>query len=114
MVATGPDRRLLVYGIAADGREPEPVRGALAGDVPIRFSPDGRALYVLVRGDGPASVIERIDVSTGDRSDWREVGPAAAVGALGTPRVFLSADGQSYVYTYVRLLDELFLVDGLK
>ncbi len=114
VVATGPDRRLLVYGIAADAPEPEPVRGALAGDVPIRFSPDGRALYVLVRGDGPASVIERIDVSTGERSAWREVGPAGVVGALGIPRVFLSADGQSYVYTYVRLLDELFLVDGLK
>jgi hypothetical protein len=59
-------------------------------------------------------VIERIDVSSGERSAWREVGPAGVVGALGIPRVFLSADGQSYVYTYVRLLDELFLVDGLK
>ena len=33
---------------------------------------------------------------------------------FGVPRVFLSADGQSYVYSFVRLLDELFLVDGLR
>ena len=112
VVATGPDRRLLVYSVEAG--EPEPVRGALAGDLPIRFSPDGRALYVLVRGDGPASAIDRIDLSTGLRSAWKEVGPPGSVGALDIPRVFLSADGQSYVYTYVRLLEELFLVDGLK
>jgi hypothetical protein len=107
-----PDRRLLLYAVGAG--EPEPVRGALAGDLPIRFSPDGRALYVQVRGDGPASAIDRIELSSGQRSTWKEVGPPTMVGTLGIPRVFLSADGQSYVYTYVRLLDELFLVDGLK
>ena len=90
------------------------MRGALAGDVPIRFSPDARALYVLVRGEGPASVIDRIDLATGERAAWSEVGPPGAVGSLGIPRVLLSADGESYVYTYVRLLDELYLVDGLK
>ncbi len=114
VVATGPDRRLLVYRVGAEAGEPAPVRGALAGDVPIRFSPDGRALYVLVRGDGPASVIDRIEIATGERSAWKQVGPRDTVGTLGIPRVFLSADGESYVYTYVRLLDELFLVDGLK
>ncbi len=43
-----------------------------------------------------------------------EVGPPGSVGTLGIPRVVLSADGRSYVYTYVRILDELFLLDGLR
>ena len=82
--------------------------------MPIRFSPDGRALYVLARGEGPASVIDRIDVAAGERSPGARSARAGPVGALGVPRVFLSADGPSYVYSYVRLLDELFLVDGLR
>ena len=89
------------------GSGPEPA------DAPIRFSPDGRFLYVLARGDGPRAAIFRLG-STGEREPWKEVAAADTIGLLGIPRVFLSADGQSYVYTYVRMLDELYLVDGLR
>jgi hypothetical protein len=111
-VAAGPDRRLALYGI--DPREAEAVPGAAPGDTPIRFSPDGRALYVLERGEGAASVIRRIDVASGDRKPWKEISAEAGPGVAGVSRVFLSADGSAYVYSYVRLLDELFLVDGLR
>ena len=62
----------------------------------------------------PTPRTDRIELFTGERSAWRDVGPPGTVDTLEIPRVFLSADGQSHVYTYVRLLDELFLVDGLK
>jgi hypothetical protein len=65
------------------------------------------------RDDGRASV-DRLELATGAREAWREIAPADGVGLLGIPRVFLSADGQSYVYAFVRLLDELYLVDGLR
>ena len=82
--------------------------------MPVRFTPDGRALYVLARGDGARAEIHRVDVASGDRRLWKRVAPADPVGVYGVPRVFLSADGGSYVYSYVRMLDELFLVDGLR
>ncbi len=107
-----PDRRLLLYSV--DGGDPRPIRGAEPGDAPIRFSPDGRHLYVLVRDERSRSNIHRLELATGTRELWRDVTPEDSVGLLGVPRVFLSADGQSYVYTFVRLLDELYLVDGLR
>ncbi|HEY1249720.1 MAG TPA: protein kinase [Thermoanaerobaculia bacterium] len=97
-----------------DGGEPTPIPGAIAGDSPIRFSPEGRALYVLARGDGAACAIDRLDLATGRRTGWRSITPPDPVGVYGIPRLLLSADGASYVYAYVRLLDDLYLVDGLR
>ncbi len=109
--AISPDRRLLFYPL--DGGQPESIPGAAPGDAPIRFSPDGRFLYVLVRRDGPASSVYRIDLDSGERAVWKDFAPLDSVGVLGISPVLLSADGLSYVYAYVRLLDELYLVDGL-
>jgi dipeptidyl aminopeptidase/acylaminoacyl peptidase len=113
VVAADADRRLMLYEVAG-GVEPSPVPGAEPGDVPVRFTPDGRALYVLVRGEGARAEVHRVDIATGTRELWKEIGPADPIGVFGVPRVFLSADGQSYVYSYVRMLDELYLVDGLR
>jgi dipeptidyl aminopeptidase/acylaminoacyl peptidase len=112
VAAIGPDRSLLLYPI--EPGEPTPIAGVAPGDAPIRFSPDGRALYVRGRGDGPVSSIARIDLASGERAAWKDIAPADGAGIAGVPRVFLSADGESYVYSYARLLDELFLVDGLR
>jgi dipeptidyl aminopeptidase/acylaminoacyl peptidase len=48
VAALDADRRLLLYSV--DGGDPRPVRGSEVSDAPIRFAPDGRSLYVLVRG----------------------------------------------------------------
>jgi serine/threonine protein kinase/Tol biopolymer transport system component len=111
-VAIAPDGQLAAYPVG--GGAPQPLFGSRRGDVPIRFSPDGRFLYLLVRGEGPAVSIERLALETGARERWKEIAVEDPVGVYGIPRVFLSADGESYVYTYVRLLDELYLVDGLR
>ena len=111
VAATGADRRLFVFDAA--GGSGEPVRGALPGDRPIRFAPDGRALWVMSGEESPKAAIHRLELSSGRREPWRELSAPDQVGVNGIPRVFLSADGRSYVYTYVRLLDELYLVDGL-
>ena len=117
VAATDVERRLQLYATGTDtgaAGEPRTIPGAEPGDVPVRFTPDGRALYVLVRDAAPRAEIHRIDLATGDRQLWKELVPADPVGVYGVPRVFLSADAQAYVYSYVRMLDELYLVDGLR
>jgi hypothetical protein len=69
---------------------------------------------VLVRGDGAQSSVERVDLSSGQRQLWKRLAPPDPVGVYGVPRALLSADGLSYLYTYVRLLDALYLGDGLR
>jgi len=112
VAASDADRRLMLYDF--EGGEPRAIPGTEPGDVPVRFTPDGRSLYVLVRGEGASGEIHSVDVTTGDRTLWKTVAPADPIGVFGVPRVFLSADGRSYVYTFVRMLDELYLVDGLR
>ena len=113
VAAADADRRVMLYDVAA-GVEARPIAGTEPGDAPIRFTPDGRALYVVVRSDGARAEIMRVDIKTGDREPWKEIVPADPIGIFGVPRVLLSADGRSYVYSFVRMLDELFLVDGLR
>ena len=58
--------------------------------------------------------IDLLDVESGRRTPWKEFRPPdpAGVFAVGPARV--TPDGKAYVYSYRRLLDDLFLVTGLK
>jgi hypothetical protein len=67
----------------------------------------------MQRGQVPTQVF-RIDLGTGQRSLWKSVEPADAAGIDTIGRVLLSADTKSYVYSYVRTLSNLYLVEGLR
>ncbi|HMF09218.1 MAG TPA: hypothetical protein VKJ00_08800 [Thermoanaerobaculia bacterium] len=56
--------------------------------------------------------IYRLDLSTGRKELWKELTPPEPVSSLSP--VVLTADGQSYAYTYPRASSDLFLVKGLK
>ena len=85
------------------------------GEMPIRWSTDGRALYVR-SGDFSANIY-RIDLSSGRRELRKEIMPDQ-VGFLGfevTPGgIQITPDGKSYVYTYWTALRDLFLAEDLK
>ena len=109
--ATGPDGRLTLYPV--DGGEPRVVPGTSRDDIAIRWSADGRAVFVQSRAALPARV-ERVDVATGERRPWLELTPPDPAGVQSIGPVHLSADGKAFVYSYRRKLDQLFVVDGLR
>jgi Tol biopolymer transport system component len=117
-----PDGKLLAaVGTAGaqlrpvDGGEPRPIRGALPGDELVQWSSDGRFLFLRALGD---SAIEffRVDLSTGRREPWKRIEAADPVGLIGIQpaSVHMTPDGRSYVYSYWKVLTELYLVDRLK
>jgi Tol biopolymer transport system component/predicted Ser/Thr protein kinase len=108
---TGPDRKIYVYPIA--GGEPRPVPGVEPSEIPTGWSADGREVFVILRGDIPARVF-RVDIATGKRTLWKSLEPADSAGIDTVGRVSLSLDTKSYVYSYVRTLSDLYLVEGLK
>jgi dipeptidyl aminopeptidase/acylaminoacyl peptidase len=119
--AISPDGALAV-GQAADGTlrlyptgggEPRALPGTSRGELPIRWSADGRSLYV-VRGLGRPAHVDLVDVATGARRPWKDLEPADPAGVLQIGPIHISADGGSYVYSYRRQLDELMVVSGLK
>jgi Tol biopolymer transport system component/predicted Ser/Thr protein kinase len=107
----GPDHKIYLFPIA--GGEPRPLPGTGTTEVPTGWTPDGREVFVLSRGQIPAQVF-RVDIATGKRTLWKSLEPADSAGIDTLGRILLSTDNKSYVYSYVRTLSDLYLVDGLK
>jgi Tol biopolymer transport system component len=111
VIVTGPDQRIYLYPLG--GGEPTPLPGSAPGDIPDRWTADGRAVYVHRRDQMPAKVY-LLDVATGRKELWKELIPADAAGVTQIAFVVPTPDGRSYVYSYLRLLSDLYVVEGLK
>ena len=107
----GADRKVYLYPI--EGGEPRPVPGIGANEVPTGWSSDGRSLFVLRYGELPARVTQ-VDVATGQRKPWKDLVPADAAGIDTISGILMTPDAKAYVYSYVRTLSDLYLVEGLK
>lgn len=88
------------------------------GDLPVQWSQDGRYVYTVdnvAEPRPPAVDVFRVELATGDRVLWKTLAPPDPVGVedLRTS-VVITPDGQSYCYSYMRRLGDLFVVDGLK
>lgn len=90
------------------GEESREIPSIQPEDIPIRWSKDDRFLFVYRYGQVPVEVT-KIDLSTGTRSVWKELGPDDPVGVASIDRVFLDAEGESYYYSYMRVLCDLYL-----
>ena len=111
VVGQGADR--LFYAFPIEGGDPEFIPGLVAEDRPIRFSPDGKALYAYRRGELPARVI-RLDLETGEKKTSHELMPGDPAGVVEVVSVALTPDVASYAYSYHRILSDLFLVEGIR
>jgi Tol biopolymer transport system component len=83
-----------------------------ANDVSVGFSEDGKS--VLVSPPGIPRKIDRVDLATGQRKPWKEISPADPAGVQSIVGIRFSADGKSYAYSTLRVLSDLYVVDGLK
>ena len=89
------------------------VPGSSAEDRPVTFSSDGRSLWLFRRGEVPGHVYQ-LDVATGQRRLWKTLEPPDKAGVYSIIEFVITPDGQSYFYSYTRLLSQLYLVRGLK
>ena len=81
--------------------------------LPVRWSGDGKYLFVRKRGQVPA-VIYRYELATEQKEDWLELMPKDATGVDEILRVLLTADGKSYAYSFTRELSDLYVIEGLQ
>ena len=82
-------------------------------DSPIRFTADGKALFVERRGELETSVY-RVELQSGRPELHLKIAPADVVGIDSLGEVRITPDGRSYVYSIERCLSELYLVEGLR
>ncbi|MGA7634233.1 MAG: winged helix-turn-helix domain-containing protein, partial [Terriglobales bacterium] len=95
-----------------EGGQARPIPGLLAGES-FAWTSDPRWLYVYERKQSPVEVY-RLNVLNGQRRFFREMTPPDVAGLHGISFIHFSSDGRAYVYSYTRLLSELYLVKGLK
>ncbi len=105
--------RVGVLLLPLDGGEVRPLPGARANDVPLRWSADGRAVFVRAGARVPAAIF-LLDVATGRRAPFRELVPADPAGVEAIEGVVLSSDGAAYAYNASRVLSEMYLVTGVR
>jgi Tol biopolymer transport system component len=104
-------RRPTLYNV--EGGEPRIVPGLQEGEVIARWSADGRSVYVVSRWGIPVSVY-RLDIASGRRELVRKFAPEDAAGVINVGPALLSADGTSYIYSYRRILQDLYRVNRLE
>jgi Tol biopolymer transport system component len=97
----------------AGGGTAEAVPGLTADDQVIRWSADGRSLYVYHAATVPFR-LERLDLASGRRELVREVSPADRTGVLDGSGAALTEDARSYAYGYQRMTSQLFVVEGAR
>lgn len=84
-----PRPRAIASGTSSRSTAARPVPPLEPNDVPMRFTDDGKVLYVATFGKIP-SVLTKVDLASGTREKWREVVPADAAGTSvprGRPRM---------------------------
>ena len=111
VVLRGPDGRSKMYPI--EGGEPQLISGLSDRDSPIRFTADGRHLFLSSRDEHGARKLERFEIATGRRTPL----PFPAfdmTGIVSNVPSQMTADGKTAVYGYHRVLEDLYVVSGLK
>jgi hypothetical protein len=104
------ERKYFLFPVDGGTPVPVPLRG---DDVPVRFTPDGRSVFAGSFGKIPA-LLTKVDLANGTRTPWLEAIPADPAGLTNVGPIFVTPDGGRSVYSYTRMLSDLYLVEVKK
>ena len=107
------DGKVLAWPVNGNGGAARTLATLTGDEAFAGWSTDAARIYVA-SWKGPQGRIESLDVTSARRSVIREITMDDPAGVLTTPELYVSADGQSYVYGSPRMLSTLYLVTGLK
>jgi len=110
LVAADQERKFWLY--PTDGGQPAALSGVRPGENAIRWSVDGK--YLFVASDGIPVEINRIEIATGRRQFIWKIAPSDLAGVWDVWPVLITPDGKSYVYSDYRILSDLYLANGLR
>ena len=108
-VATGDALSLLPIA----GGESRTIGKLDSGETAVRWSGDGRSLFLAKPEDAAAMRISRLDIGTGRKETWKELHLPDPVG-VRINQLVITPDGGSYAYSYQRDISTLYLAEGLR
>lgn len=65
------------------------------------------------RGEVPAR-IDRLEIATGRRQEWKKLVPSDPSGVFSIADLRITPKGDSYFYSYRRILSELYVAVGMR
>jgi len=95
------------------GGGPKTIGDLEPGESVIRWSGDGRYLYLRQLVEPSFLKVSRLDVVTGRKELWKELKTPDPVG-VQISQVVITPDGASYAYSFQRDITTLYLAEGLK
>lgn len=109
-VAVEIDQKVML--VTTDGSASRPMPGSKPGDMPIEWTEDNSAVFILERTHSAVRIM-RVDVTSGARTEWVDIRPGDPAGILDVMPVHITPDGQTYAYGYRRFLSDLFIATSL-
>ena len=101
-----------------DGGPARTLPGGSPRDEPMRWSAEGRWIYVRrdrgLKKSGAQAWIDRIEVATGKRESWKVLTPADPAGVYYISLAHITPDGKSYAYSIHSSIETLYLAEGLQ
>ena len=112
LVASDQGQKFWLY--PTNGGTPKALSGIEPAEETIRWSADGRNLFVANYGVIPTPVYQ-IEVITGRRKLVYNLAPSDAAGLWGNiDPILLTPDGKSYVYSDYKILSDLYVASGVR
>lgn len=111
LVAADPGQKFWLY--PTGGGKPKALSGIEPEDETIRWSADGKHLFVANYGIIPVKVYQ-IEVLTGRRQLVYNLAPSDLAGLWNIWPVLMTPDGKSYVYSDYKMLSDLYVASGLR
>jgi eukaryotic-like serine/threonine-protein kinase len=111
-VARAPDQKPALYPV--EGGPPRLIEGLEPTDRPMRWSADGKSLFVSPVGRSLTARVYRVEVSSSRRELWKEFAPRDPTGLTNCRASAITPDGKTLVFVYHRTLSDLYVVEGLK
>ena len=113
VIVSGPDGNWGVWPM--DGSGMRPIPGLDSTYVVTDWSADENSVLVARRTNpGNSLKLDRVDITTGKRTFFREFGGGLATRSAVIGRARFSSDGKAYVYVYDEVLSAAYLVTELK
>ena len=111
ILARSPDGRIAIY--PTEPGEPRTIPWLQPGEVPLRWTADGRSIYVT-RFSQPPGIVEVVELTTGRRTRFAQFDPPDPTGIEVVGPAVIAPNGKAYVYSYRRALDDLYLATGMR
>ncbi len=112
LVTRSPEQGLAITPL--EGGPARAIPGLKPTDTPLRFTADGRFLFLSEESTEFPARVFRLAVATGRREVWKELMPGDPAGMMLLAPAAISEDGKTILFIYSRVLSDLYVAEGLR